>query len=360
MNNPTALPKTRLVTPSTIDLVSPSTIDLVRSMKCFSPTGFFNDGLTCYANASYHAIFNHHEVVAFLQQHGTRANPVTHQLKLLHDKYVGGNPLHRDPPVSARKVLDALNQALQQRQEAFNRQAPPDQRRAARLFLRQIPHDANEFIQSLFEIMLSESGSRGLPSVQIKTSTVCLGCQQSRKEGFGDVDCTAPPETKSYKSVKLPLHDGRNRSIQSCWDNFVKSSPTDEWVCHEGQRDARQSSARTEVDLVGSPPTLLIQLSRSPGTGAKDQRPVTISNELVAGGTKYKLISLILHDGNDIDDGHYRAAVSRHGKWYECNDQTVTAITKADSLAMTTSVYMAFYVKPYGHDNDSAICFDEE
>ena len=50
---------------------------------------------------------------------------------------------------------------------------------------------------------------------------------------------------------------------------------------------------------------------------------IDYQTELIAGGHKYLLYGVIVHNGSGIS-GHYYCYVFHQGKWFKCNDEKVT------------------------------------
>jgi hypothetical protein len=103
------------------------------------------------------------------------------------------------------------------------------------------------------------------------------------------------------------------------------------------------------------PSNLLIHLvrfsfSKATGKYVKNSIPVTYPSEFDAsryapGAGDYELNSVICHFGDTPNSGHYICYVKNNGRWFKCNDSSVTPVSEREALSQTRETYFLTYAK---------------
>jgi uncharacterized UBP type Zn finger protein len=106
-----------------------------------------------------------------------------------------------------------------------------------------------------------------------------------------------------------------------------------------------------------APEQLIVRFNRFSPSGKKIGNRVKFSvkdldlSRFCKQETTYKLNAVCLHEGDDIDSGHYRALVHREdGHWYLVDDELVDKVdnVKKEIHELSREGYMFFYTKTKG------------
>ena len=155
---------------------------------------------------------------------------------------------------------------------------------------------------------------------------------------------------KEFTKSKSNSADG-STSIQDCFRAFSLPDTLDEknsWYCPNCKKHVQ---ATKKMEIFKAPPILVIHLKRFKSTGHYREK-ITIPirfpienldiSEFVKGQNSdlYDLFAVSNHFGT-LAGGHYTATVlnSVRGKWYDCNDSSVSEVNEISE----TASYILFY-----------------
>lgn len=181
-------------------------------------------------------------------------------------------------------------------------------------------------------------------STYVQTASSCERCQRTS----GRVD------SQLSLSVAIPI--GRSKAtLQGCLASYFSDEAV-EFNCHcmaamDGDMKRMGTNKATrKTDLATLPPVLVIQLKRSmtamvSGSVVSQKintvvdfpvRGLDLAAHLADGveAATYDLFGTTDHIGPSLAAGHYKANVLlQNGRWHECNDETVTAISEAELVS---------------------------
>lgn len=160
------------------------------------------------------------------------------------------------------------------------------------------------------------------------------------------------------KFLSVSLEILNSDSIEKSIDNFCKSEllfGANKFLCAHCKV---KNDSKKRLLFKTLPNVLILHLKRFDNYGRKIQRFIRYSNELdmgkylanpgktlenMEGGTKYRLYSVLIHNGYSSDSGHYYSFLKSEKGWYEMNDSFVEKV--GDQYAMTQVPYLFFYKK---------------
>ena len=181
--------------------------------------------------------------------------------------------------------------------------------------------DAHEYITGLL-LLFDQSPFQ----FSVSHSISCLSCDYS--------SYTCEP----YFELQLPLSAS---SLTGCISAFQQPARLQDWKCPTCQILGNNEES---FQIVSYPPVLLVVLKRfahSNGRTTKLNNQVQWDEVLHLGGSKYCLMATISHH-NSINSGHYTANVKSSGRWFKCNDASVTAISPTNK---SSEVYLLAFEK---------------
>lgn len=165
-------------------------------------------------------------------------------------------------------------------------------------------------------------------------------------------DLTIPINLESYKEAKNQLPEGTD--VQTYINEYFEAEELDEknkWYCEECNE---KKIAIKFMTMNKTPEILTVCLARFQfdHVGSKIRKSVTI-NPIISIKTdkeevEYALTSCIIHQGNNLQSGHYIALVKHFdNSWYLCND-TIISKEKNINIRMgheNKDAYILFYRK---------------
>ncbi|XP_066301003.1 uncharacterized protein [Branchiostoma lanceolatum] len=197
------------------------------------------------------------------------------------------------------------------------------------LFLRSSrQHDGFEFIDLLMEPM------KDYWAIECTVSIECVNCLN--KSQTTDRVPNLVLTTSSSDSPVLTISEllGLHLVAEPCFWHDLPCQVKD----HEGYIEREITSGGT---------LLVIALGRYDEDRVKDHRRVQVEEHLsLAADLNYRLAAVMCHHSIAMETGHYTAWTHREGRWFKCDDETVTeqdSIINDDTVA--TSCYVFFYIK---------------
>ena len=159
------------------------------------------------------------------------------------------------------------------------------------------------------------------------------------------------------KFLSISLEILNSDSIERSLDKFCKSEllfGANRFLCEHCKQ---KNDSRKRFLFKTLPNVLVLHLKRFDNYGQKIQRFIRYPMELdmgkyvvnpqksstLEGGTKYRLYSILIHNGYSSDSGHYYSFLKSEKGWYEMNDSYVERVQ--DNYAMNQAPYMFFYKK---------------
>jgi ubiquitin C-terminal hydrolase len=297
--------------------------------------GILNMGNTCYANSTIQLLKAFPALSAFcLSQESNPTKLDTKEAKvwlayrdLLNSLWSGHRPAYCRPA----GFLAAIHEAVQDTQY--------DQ------FATRMPNDAHEYLVFLLDRFQTAVG-RALPEAtestdpstkawnaafandfspvvskffgQLAKSVICSNCSYESKtyEVFNSLKVS--PQTPTVTLEKALEQEFHNEEI-------------DEYSC-DNCKGRHKASVSHKIQRL--PPYLFTVVRRFEGTGRKDHRPVTVSDETLSlqsfttgdcseANKPYKLLGIVDHHGSAFG-GHYIAQVKHlaNNRWYLYDDET--------------------------------------
>ena len=165
-------------------------------------------------------------------------------------------------------------------------------------------------------------------------------------------NCGVPIPVKEELISILPLATGNNQDVKKICDlleeNYVDSPPFRRRCedCQERNIDEKQKHfARTNKFISHFSETLIVQVERFDSQMQQLSRKVWPESLLeTSDGGVYELISIINHDGSNLDSGHFYTYIEQNDEsWREFND-TKTCHWKKKSI-ISDSNYIYIYQK---------------
>ena len=163
--------------------------------------------------------------------------------------------------------------------------------------------------------------------------------------------------TNTHRNIKYQfavhfprtIHPGSNKShdLTTLIQNFKTIEILDDYLCDR----CNQINQTTKTLLLDNlPPILIVQLVRFRG-GDKIHDHVkfnqTLSTEEVSlpGQQQhmFTLFGVIVHFGNTLKSGHYKAFIKTQSRWREFNDELVNLVTW--NIVKSLQAYVLFYRK---------------
>jgi Ubiquitin carboxyl-terminal hydrolase len=207
--------------------------------------------------------------------------------------------------------------------------------------------DVQEGLSALIETLTHSS--RACKTVFPGVSTLFQGeeCFSTSCEFCHHVSISSSPS--QCISVEL-----KGLSVESCLKAYSGVERVPQYKCPQC---SRVGFGKRWIRLKKSPRILAIQFKRFKNATEKLRAPIILQETLSihqyaartnVDSTQYKLSAAIVHHGPSIHGGHY-TCLSKAGKqWVECNDDTITGVSK--HKALECEAYLVFYelVPPQG------------
>ena len=297
--------------------------------------GIMNMGNTCYANATIQLLKAFPALSAFcLSQESNPTKPDTKEAKvwlgyrdLLNSLWSGNRPAYCRPA----GFLSAIHEAV--------KDTPYDQ------FATRMPNDAHEYLCFLLDRFQTAVGKHlPAPEEDADPETTAWHAAFAKdyspvvSKFFGQlvksVKCSNCPHTsKTYEvfnSLKVSPQTP-TVTLEKALEQEFHDEEIDEYSCDKCQGRHKASVSHKIQRL---PPYLFTVVRRFEGTGRKDHRPVSVTDETLSlesfvtescaeANKPYKLLGIVDHHGSAFG-GHYVAQVKHlaNNRWYVYDDET--------------------------------------
>jgi uncharacterized UBP type Zn finger protein len=244
----------------------------------------------------------------------------------------------REGPVGVWGAVDALSEVCTKSLESSETIDPHALldvlRRGDPLFRRALQQDAHEALMCLLKL-LNDDGC-DLSSLTTGTFLNTLTCENSACLNVLEV-----PESVTVWS--LPVGESRETllhlvDVHRDFTERVEYKCTACGHCH----------ATSRRQFLKHPQVLITHLKRFSTAGGKIMNPVVITPVLDVGDTRYRLSSLVSHQGHEVGSGHYVCDFIYNGTMYTQDDAMVTSTHVLPALGVRDRTgYLAFYVRQY-------------
>ncbi|XP_022902444.1 ubiquitin carboxyl-terminal hydrolase 22 [Onthophagus taurus] len=223
--------------------------------------------------------------------------------------------------------------------------------------------DAHEFFIAMLHVLQEHdvTGTQDSPPKRSIIDQIFSGLLQS------DVVCkkckSVSTKIEAMKDVSLDLGQvsgGRPpQDIQECLERFTRVEDLGAKImcsnCNSHQESTKQLSMKTlpivvcfhlkrfqhfkKGEKISTPISFPETLDMTPFMSKTNNRATELSSD-----NKYSLFTVINHDGNMINSGHYTAYVRQQQEyWYKCSDRMITMANIEDVLK--SEAYLLFYHK---------------
>ena len=210
--------------------------------------------------------------------------------------------------------------------------------------------DCVEYIEYIIDILKNYSYSDTFNEIfshVMKVTKTCNACNIN-SETVNPSDCI----------LRVPL----SNNIQLSLDGVVNQEETIDHFSCSNPKCKNKTSCKSTSRMSVFPKILILQLIRFTKERRKDKSNCDIYTEISVMSNKYKIRSIIIHDGDSIHSGHYYCYCSRYvsnedegslKEWYKFNDEWVSKIKSLKSVldeqACKQNAYVIIYEKvlPY-------------
>ncbi|XP_078612960.1 uncharacterized protein LOC144882806 [Branchiostoma floridae x Branchiostoma japonicum] len=189
-------------------------------------------------------------------------------------------------------------------------------------------HDGFEFIELLMEPL------KDAWAIEFSVSTECLNCLQNSQ---------TPARVRSLL-LTTAATDSTTLTITELLGLRLFVADLCTWRDLPCQVRGHEGYIQREITSAGN--LLVIALGRYDDELKKDHRPVEIEQNLsIAKDLRYTLVAVLCHHAESLYSGHYTAWTYREGRWFKCDDTTVTEQDSIVNNMVATSSYVFFYTK---------------
>jgi hypothetical protein len=164
-----------------------------------------------------------------------------------------------------------------------------------------------------------------------------LWCPNETQPGTHD-----PHSTESIKDYYLKISvEAGPTDLKKALTNWRPPEQVSEVICKCSRYKNLSYTA-----IVEPPPILVIHTHRWKSPTEKNTQIVTFPlNDLKFGDSTYNLVGVVFHSGTP-QGGHYYSWIRQEGKWYRCDDATITELKfKKNKNASDANTHMLFYVR---------------
>lgn len=201
---------------------------------------------------------------------------------------------------------------------------------------------------------------------RLHSEVICDSCNasSSNEEPFSSISLDFKKQAKKKRKA-LPDTKTVVPSIMECLQSYTALEPlSSEGYNCRGCRTLRSASKQLRIRKL--PAILCIHIKRfgikqaSPFNEEKyegkidfplslDMAPYTTKSSKDKGELLYDLESVIVHQGEQISNGHYYSFCRQDGRWFRFDDEIVSATTVEDVLRQ--DAYLLFYAaRSFGED----------
>jgi ubiquitin C-terminal hydrolase len=296
--------------------------------------GFPNLGNTCYCNVILQSFFASPSVRAHLRD-------------LPNDR----QPLSSTPLAT---LLLLLSQGSQPTQTRVCRLDPSSFLRSVYRTTNRFPggyqHDSQEFLLFLvdsFDDTIRELGLPSFSSILQGTRVWCFKCSACGKQ-------TDRSDFFSCLQLSMPTDRRECLDLQDLVDNNLSPELIeDDWVC-DVCRDKHCGRVFTYLSRV--PQLVVVHLvrfgfNRQTGKMHKNFEPVDIAETLRVnsgnGPATYRVVSVVVHCGISIDEGHFMALIKIGRHWMLASDDRLVRMTGEQVAAAVTTATPQKRLVPY-------------
>ena len=256
------------------------------------------------------------------------------------------SPTHVNQGIPTKRVLQShINLITEMSKESSSLVVSRicDFQREIRNLCRHSPNtqqDSQEALETYLQVFCEHSQPSDISfRFQIHKHLRCLYCQH---EYVGQ-----DPDFPSCFLV-LPISDNEfDNVLESCVERYFRQ-PEPTLTCLECNNLYTTEWIRYFV----TPPQILfiklnrLDLDRHRSHGVHFNTAKVYVNEVLnVGSSSYSLNSIICHEGNDYQSGHYYAIIKHETKWFECNDNVIREIPSISDDRFTKGVYVLAYTK---------------
>ncbi|ODV80649.1 ubiquitin-specific protease [Suhomyces tanzawaensis NRRL Y-17324] len=332
-----------------------------RQLATSRPVGLLNHGVTCYMNSAIQSLVHIPAMVHYLNEvsagsfdSSIKPRSVTHVMAELAAKMWGmdgakakGKPAKYINPKKIILRLDDINCMMSEWQQ----------------------EDSHEYYMSLMSRLQEDSTPKGKKLNQSViydifgglldqhiTCSVCHNVSETKQEFY---DLSLGLNKKKHKTLDEGAQTSHKYSIEKSMRDFfsnelikVDKSDNSGYFCDKCDK----RTCANKISFINrSPETLTIHLKRFKFNGnssSKMKQAISYSKYLDLSEytadktpTKYKLISVIVHEGRSISSGHYVAhCVQPDGSWATYDDEYINKIHERQALS-DPAAYVLVYTK---------------
>lgn len=206
--------------------------------------------------------------------------------------------------------------------------------------------DAHEFLRALLSTLVMNGQNKQLSTLfdgLLESAVTCLHCRR-------------PSLTRDrYMDLSLDICSSSVSNLTEALEEFTKTetlSGDNKVYC---QKCAMKRTATKGLRLATAPSVLvchfkrfafdrygrMVRLAKHVGFPQRLEIGDYMSRVNKARPPPYELISVLVHQGQTCDSGHYLAYVKNNGDWYKCNDSLVEKVDEA--TVMKQQAYILVY-----------------
>ncbi|HEV3270290.1 MAG TPA: hypothetical protein VGZ69_06560 [Candidatus Rhabdochlamydia sp.] len=322
------------------------------------PVGFQNKSMNCGFNSCLQMIVNE---PALRNIYATVASYYAKSTKK-EDRECGNQML---------SILDSYDQAIE-KQELISEEVSNNLRLAMHYLSpkeisrkENVQEDASEILTILFaenDHIIKEQNLINTSSINYKFENVIHYQSIKALKETPHKDCSSLHADNTYRKERTNY--GIKINFDAKQEDFTLSSLLEKHFCDKeigiGSETRRYlvngiytevSPVKEEIKLNTLPKDLFINFARFKADRTKLTHPIEVPEQLDAKllnsknspSGLYELSSFIVHLGSSSNGGHYIAYRKVQGQWVECNDGSVSYISKKEMLSAAKNSYICFY-----------------
>ena len=292
--------------------------------------GLSNLGQTCYFNSIIQCLFYcplFRDVIVNVPQVDL-SDAVLWELRHLFTRMANKGP---ETYLSPSRCYSAAIKIPECKRLQMNKNKQED---AGEFFLLLIEHLRKKF-KAIADIFEGDLGST-------MTCQQC-SCSSSKTDPFKLLSLSFPERNNEQDSHNFAdTHD-----IQSLLDDFVRPEIIYDYKC--APCAAKHPTVKT-LHILSTPRVLILQLNRFQGLEKiKDfvEFPAQLALKFNCGGNEqhqlYRITGVVLHVGQNMEEGHYVSYVNAEGKWLKADDCSIRQVCW--EMVRKMRVYLIFYVR---------------